>query len=199
VRDVDDADAAGAQFPDDGKEQFHLLLGKGGGRLVHDDDACAGAERAGDFNQLLLGHGERTDLGVRGNFCADALEQLAGKFVTCRPVHAARCGGGFESKPDVFRHGQVGEQSGLLINAGNPELMGSGGREVRDAFAIDVDVATIGLVRAGDDLDQCGFARTILTEQRMHLPRPQVERHPPERVHRAEGFGDRRQIKKGSH
>jgi DNA-binding response OmpR family regulator len=104
-----------------------------------------------------------------------------------------------QPKTDVLRHGEVGKKRRLLINTGDAELMCPGGGQMRHVPAVDGNAAAIGLVCTGDDLDQCGFARTILTEQRMHLPRPQVERHPPERVHRAEGFGDRRQIKKGSH
>jgi hypothetical protein len=79
----------------------------------------------------------------------------------------------------------------LLVNAGDAELVRVCGREVFDALAVDFDRAVVRLVRAGDDLNERGFARAVLAEQRVHLARPQFKRHPLERPHRAKGFGDR--------
>jgi len=55
VRDVDDPDFLGAEIADDLEEAVHLLPGKRGGGLVHDEDLRVGAERAGDLDELLLG------------------------------------------------------------------------------------------------------------------------------------------------
>ena len=74
----------------------------------------------------------------------------------------------------------------------------AGSLKAHGALAADVDAAAIRLVRAGDDLDERGFARAVLPEQRMHLARAQVERHALERAHRAERFGDGRELEKRS-
>ena len=71
---VDDADPARPQVAHDREEQVLLLLGERGRGFVHDDDSGAGPEGAGDFDELLLGHRERADLGVRFDFCAEAAE-----------------------------------------------------------------------------------------------------------------------------
>ena len=49
---------------------------------------------------------------------------------------------------------------------------------------------TVGLMRAGDDFDERGFARAILAEQRVDFTSLQIKRYAFERAHRAEGFGD---------
>ena len=112
-----------AQVADDGEKQVLLLLRERGGRLVHDDDARAGAERAGDFDELLLGHGERADLGVGSNLRADAVQELERAARAAPPsARAAKAEVFFRRRRDVFRDGEIGEERGLLIDAGDAEL-----------------------------------------------------------------------------
>jgi hypothetical protein len=66
------------------------------------------------------------------------------------------------AQADVFRDGEVGEQRGLLVNAGDSELPRLGRREVVDFLARHHQRAAVGLVGAGDDLDEGGFPRAIL-------------------------------------
>jgi hypothetical protein len=47
---------------------------EGGGRLIEDQDAGVGTERACDLDQLALGSGERAGFGLRGNIGTDAFE-----------------------------------------------------------------------------------------------------------------------------
>ena len=70
-----------------------------------------------------------------------------------------------------------GNKRGLLVNAGDAEFVRRGGREVAHALAVDFNGAAVGLVRAGDDLDERGFARAVFAEQRVNFPRPQIKRH----------------------
>ena len=70
--------------------------------------------------------------------------------------------------------------------------MREGRGEMTHAFANDFDVPGIRAMRAGDDLDERGFASAIFAEQRMDFARLQVKGNSFERAHRAEGFGDRR-------
>ena len=88
MRNVDDAHPAGAQFAHDAEKQMLLLLRERSRRLVHDDDARARAERAGDFDELLLRHRERAHLGIRQDLGADALKEFPGTDSALRPVYA---------------------------------------------------------------------------------------------------------------
>ena len=188
VGDVDDADTAALEIAHDAKEQLHFLLRQRRGRLVHDDDAGAGTERAGDLDKLLLGHRERADLGVGGNLRPDALQELSGTGVARGPIDAAAGGDGFEAQRDVLSDGEVGEQRGLLVNAGDAQFARGGGREVADWLPRYFNRSAVGLMRAGDDLDEGGFSRAVLAEQGVNLARAQVERHALQRAHAAIGL-----------
>ena len=59
---------------------------------------------------------------------------------------------------------------------------------MRHALAVDLNCAAVRLMRAGDDLDERGFARAVFAEQRVDFARAKVKRHTLERTHRAEGF-----------
>src|SRR3712207_7172359 len=58
---VDDRDTARLQPLDHGEEGFDLGRAEGGGRLVHDDQLGLAREGAGDLDQLLLGHSQRSE------------------------------------------------------------------------------------------------------------------------------------------
>ena len=68
MRDVDYADALGAEIPDDSIEQMYFLLRERGCRLIHDQNARSSSKRACDFDQLLFGHRELAHLRVGINF-----------------------------------------------------------------------------------------------------------------------------------
>ena len=52
-------------------------------------------------------------------------------------------------------------------------------------------------MRAGDDLDERGFARAIFAEQRVDFARLQVKIHAAQRAHAAEGFGEGAEFEQG--
>ena len=58
MRNVDDAHAVRFQVFNCLKKPSRLRKRETGGRLVHDEDACACADAAGDFDKLLLSDGE---------------------------------------------------------------------------------------------------------------------------------------------
>ena len=121
VGNINDANAVFAEVADDGEEEELLLLSEGRGGLVHDHDAGTGTECAGDFHELLLGHGEGANFGFRGNLGADAGEQLLGPGAAGGPIDPRAGGRGFEAEREIFGDGEVGEQGRLLVNAGDAE------------------------------------------------------------------------------
>ena len=106
------------------------------------------------------------------------------------PVYAGRDRDRFEPQADVLRDRQIGKQGGLLVNAGDAKFVRRGRGKFFDALTVDLNGAAIGLVRAGDDLDERGLARAVLAEERVNFPCPQIKRHPLQSPHRAEVFGD---------
>ena len=65
------------QLADDPEQPVDLLVAERGGRLVHDQDAGVGPQGPRDLDQLLLGHRQPADLGLRVDRRADPFEQAA--------------------------------------------------------------------------------------------------------------------------
>ena len=83
VRDVDHAHTAGAELAD-------FLLRERRRRLVHDDDARAGAEGAGNLHELLLGHGKRAHFRAGIDLGANAVQQFRGAGPAFAPADEMR-------------------------------------------------------------------------------------------------------------
>jgi hypothetical protein len=162
MRDVDNGRAATSEITHHGEQALLVLFRERGGRLVHNEDAGTGAERARNLDELLLGHGEVADLGFGRDVGADAAEELRGAGAPIRPSDAPPGGGGFEAEGDVLGNGEVWEQGWLLINAGDAQFVGRRGSETADGLAGDFNRAGVRPMRARDDLDESGFAGAIL-------------------------------------
>lgn len=59
------------------------------------------------------------------------------------------------SEGDVFRHGELGEQSRILESHADGAVLGSA---VNDTFGTEEDFAVIGLFETGDETEESGFA-----------------------------------------
>ena len=71
-----------------------------------------------------------------------------------------------------------------------PRRWASCGLAKRTVLAVQADGAGVGLVEAGDDLDQRRLAGAVLAEQRMHLAGADVEADPVQRAHAGKRLGD---------
>ena len=87
---------------------------------------------------------------------------------------------------DVLGDVQVGEEQRLLVDRRDAEALRLGGAADGHRLAVEQDLAAVGLVDAGDDLDQRRLAGAVLAEQRMDLAR--IER----RARRRRAPGSRR-------
>ena len=86
----------------------------------------------------------------------------------------------------VLGHIQLRRDGQLLIHAGHAGGDGlSGGAEV-DGFAVDQVVAPVALMHAGEHLDQCGLACTVLAAQGMDFALSYIERDAVQRPNAGE-------------
>ena len=69
---------------------------------------------------------------------------------------------------------------------------------MRDERAVNGQCARVRLEGAGQDPDEGRFARTVLADDGMDLPRPQVQRHLPKRLNTRVSLGDRLRLQKGT-
>jgi hypothetical protein len=74
------------------------------------------------------------------------------------------------SDEDVLGDAQVRENRWLLVDGGDSMPLGVAGRADRDRFTRYPDFTSIGLVDAGDDLDEGRLSGPVLAEQGVDLP-----------------------------
>jgi hypothetical protein len=159
--------------------------GQRGRGLVHDDDPCLQRQRLGDLHDLLVGDGQPAADPARVQPHAEPPEQRGRLAAHPPPVDAPPRPQWLPAHEDVLRDGQVGEQGRFLVDDRDPGVLG-GRRAVQgDRRAVDEHLALVRLVHPGQHLHHRGFARAVLAEQRVRLPRVQVGRPVHHGAHRA--------------
>ena len=104
------------------------------------------------------------------------------------PAEAER--GRLVAEEDVLRHRQAVDQVQLLVHGGEAgPQRGDRGRE-RRRLVLPRDLAAVGLVRAGQHLDQRGLAGAVLAEQAVHLAGADLEVDTVQRPHAGEDLHD---------
>jgi hypothetical protein len=203
VRDEQDGRVLCLQGADHLEQPVHLGGRQRGGGLVHDDHPRVQRQGLADLDHLLVGDGQAAGGPRRVQRHAEALEDGGRLVVHGPPVDATVAlgpGVGAErlaADEHVLRHRQVGEQRRLLVDHRDARRPG-GGRAVQgDLLAADGQRPVVRLVHPGEDLDQGGLARPVLSEQRVHLARPQFHRPVDQRPHRAEGLGGMSEFEHG--
>ena len=91
---------------------------------------------------------------------------------------------------DVLGDVEIRKQQRLLINGGDAEPLRLGGAANRDWLAAQKDLAAIGLMYAGYDLDERRLAGAVLAKQGMNLTGVQRKRDVLQRLCRVETLGD---------
>jgi hypothetical protein len=197
MRDINDARAAFAQLPDDAEELFGFPFGEGRGGLVQNQDADVAAERFGDLDDLLLGHGERAGESFGMDIGSDGFEQLFGVAAAAGPVDAAQQAAGFINESDIFGDGEVGEDGGLLVNRRDAELSRAMRPVVDESGAIERDGACVRLHGAGEDANERTLPGPVFADDGVHFAGPQVEGDVFEGAHASIAFFDSAGFKQG--
>ena len=189
MADVDDADAAVAQPPDDVQKSAHVSFGEGSRRLVHDHHARVLRQSLGDFHALPIGDRQRRDFGVDVDMRAvEVVEQRARIRAHHFPVHAAQRPARRVADEDVFGDGQLWKEQQLLID--DRDALGArvAGRGEMDDLAADPNLARVRTMNPGHDLDQRRLARAVLAEQRVNFAGAHIERHVAQHGNADEGL-----------
>jgi hypothetical protein len=177
VGDVDDGDAAGGEVADDGEEVVDLLAVQDRGGLVHDDQPGVLGQRAGHADHLLRRGRQRPDLGGGPDLgVPEPGEQRGGGAVGLGRAGDPQVGA-LAAEEDVVGDGEPGDQVQLLVDGRDAQRHGRLGVAEGDRGAVPGDLALVGLVRAGQDLDQRRLAGAVLAEQAVHLTGADVEVH----------------------
>ena len=90
----------------------------------------------------------------------------------------------------VVVHGQTRHEREVLEDGVDAERARVRHRLELHLLAVDEDPAGVGLVKAGQDLDQGRFPGAVVADQTEHLAVPETERDVLERRHDAEALAD---------
>ena len=105
---------------------------------------------------------------------AEAGEQLAGAAVRGGRVQHAG-GGVLVAEVDVLGDGEAVDDVELLVHGRDAHAERGDGGGDGGRLALPDDLAAVGLVRAGEDLDERRLARAVLPEDAVHLAGDDVE------------------------
>ncbi len=184
----DDADAAALEVPAGFHQLLYLFFAQGGGRLVHNNHFRINEDRLGDLNHLLHAHAESACRLGRVYVLTEGSHDLFGLFVHCIVIkQAARPLDPLVDK-DIVGDAQQLLNVQLLVHTGD-----TGCRRFVRVFeslllAVDINLALVGLMYAGQHLDQRGLARAVLTNQAQDFARLDREVHLVERENAGEAF-----------
>ncbi len=185
-----DRDAGRAQLLDDAEQHLDFRTAQRGSRLVENQHARAERHPACDRHHLLLAEPERADLVGRIDVEPVALDDLAGARPHLAAVDPRAEAARLVTEEDVLGHAAFGNQVDFLVDRADARALRGTRAVERHGHAVDADLARIGLVKAGEDLDQRRLAGAVLAHQPVHLARAQRQRHAVQRAHDAERLAD---------
>ena len=162
--DVDDGDAAGFEFFEEGEEVFAFPNGERAGWFVHDDDFGADTERGGDLRHLFLAGGEVLHLRIDVERGFDLFEHAAGALAHGGVIDRGQEAWEF-AKAEIFGDGEVRAESEFLVNHGDAEAAGGEWIGGMNEFAVEENFAGVGGVNAGQNFAQGAFAGAVLADE----------------------------------
>jgi hypothetical protein len=176
VRDEDGGQALPAQRAHRLEQRVDLARGEVRRWLVEQQHPGLAVQRGQDLGALLQAHGKPLGLRVQRHVQPGALDQLADRGASRRPVEAAEPAAWFRAEDDVLQHGQLGYQrERLAYETHRPGHL---------------DLAAVRRQFAGDDAHQGGLARAVLADDRVHRLGDHLQVDPGERLRTAEGLDD---------
>ncbi|SCE17053.1 hypothetical protein GA0115252_13345 [Streptomyces sp. DfronAA-171] len=186
VRDEEEGDARLLQRPHPREEAVDLAAVELGRRLVEDDEAGADAQRAGDLDHLPVLDPQVPGTGPGVDAHVPVAEEFGGLGAQAAPGDEAAAPGGLAVQEEVLGDGEVGDDGGLLVDAGDLGAPGGAVGEGGRGGAVEADSAAVGCLEAGEERDEGGLARAVAPDEGVRLARPDGEP--------AVGEGDRRAV-----
>eukprot|EP01022_Parablepharisma_sp_SALTPOND_P020740 TRINITY_DN385_c0_g1_i13.p1 TRINITY_DN385_c0_g1~~TRINITY_DN385_c0_g1_i13.p1 ORF type:complete len:868 (-),score=317.47 TRINITY_DN385_c0_g1_i13:3732-6335(-) len=190
VADVDDRQALVAQPAHHAEKLFGLAFGQRRGRLVHDEDAAAMHQRAGDLHLLLLGNGQPPGAARSTESRPQLRQHRIGAAAHGGMVDQAQAVAQFATHEDIGGHADVGRHRQFLVDQVDAGGAAGGGIAQGDRFSVQQDLAVVRRMDAGQHFHQRALAGAVLPHQRVDLAGADVEVHVRQRPCRAEGLAD---------
>ena len=187
VADEDDRAPRLPELPQIVEEILRLVRREHGRRLVQDEDLDASVQRLQDLHALLLADGEvfhhGSGIHPEGVRLGELDHALAGGIdVQARPALLAQ--------DDVLGDREGVDQDEMLVDHADPQRDRVAGRGDLHLVASDEDPPAVRRVHAVQHPHERGLAGAVLSDQRMHLTRAQLEIHLVVGEHTGESLRD---------
>ena len=189
MRDEEDGEAVVAELAEHGEKRGDFLLVETGGRLVEHEQLAFHIERAGDGDHLLERDGARLQRARNIEVEPQPRQRPTGLRAGRAPLDDAAAARQ-AAEHHVLREGERGDEIDLLKNGRDAAGLGVLRRSRMNLAPGELNRPAVALIHARDDLDQRGFARAILAEQRVDFSPPQLDLHAGQRLHAGERFRD---------
>lgn len=190
VGDEDEGLAGVAQSADDGEEGLDLAALQGAGGLVHDDDVGLDGDGAGQGDHLLDAEAEGLEVGGDVDVESEAVKHLLGLAVHGAGVDEAQLGARLAAEVHVAGDRQLRDEIHLLVDRRDSGVLGVGGSVEAGGFAVEEDGSGLGLVDAGEHLDEGGLPGAVLSDEGVDRAGPDGEAHVVQGLDGAEAPGD---------
>src|SRR5688572_10358465 len=205
VLDQQNRDAALGDTADDAGQAVELGRREPRRGLIEQDDTRLAGERARDLEQAALAERQRADVGVAQPGEADEFDQLFGApalcslFVRSLPREEIRAEARMSPHHHVLQHRHAAERPVVLEGAHDAQARDAVRRQAEDRLAGKADLALVGGVGAGDDVEGGGLAGAIRADHAEDLAFAQVEVEPGHGGQPAEALGQAPYLENRSH
>ena len=187
---VDERHALGPEDLDGREQALDLARLEGRCRLIHDQHPVLLRHRAGDGNGLLCAQAHLLQRPPDVDPDAVALHHPDGPGAHPVEVDEAQSVGRLAAQEQVAGDAQLGDQVDLLVDGADARQLRVPGTREPGRCALEAQLARIGLVDPGHDLDERRLACAVLAHERMHLAGMQVHRHVVEGEDAPEALAD---------
>ena len=172
VRDVDDGRLLLGRLSDPVEEHVDGLLAEWGGWFVEDQDAGPDREGLGQLQEVLLGDREVDDTVLEVDREPDIVEErLHGIPLVSRLAQP----GLRHRDPEVLGDRHVGQHGRVLVDDRDTGLRGRCRVEAVEDVSVENQRPLVGPQFPGGNAHQGRLPRAVLTEQRMHLARAELQ------------------------
>ena len=190
VADVDDGHSAPRQAPDHREEPLHVGALEAARGLVHEHHPGAGGDGPADLDHLPRGERQVRDARVRVDLGMAELGQHLARLPAGGGAVEEPPAGRLGSHEDVLGHREVGEERELLVDERDPPRPRVPGRGRRVGPASQLHGAAVRAQEAGQAGEQRALARSVLSDERVHLARPDLQAGPVQGHRGAEALRD---------
>ena len=188
--DIDDGDALVAQGADDAEQLIGLRLAQRGRRFVEDERGGIAQQRGGDRHLRALGDRKIAHKRIGGEGGGHPVECRLHRPAHRGAVEEAAGGDGLVAEQSIADDIELRDELLVLMDDGDAVRLGVAAVAQPHFAAADEDLAAIGLVDAGKDLDQRRLAGAVLAEQGVDLAGAHREIDTAQRLDAGEALDD---------